>query len=145
MFEDFTTIDFILSYPGMIITIILLTQGLKRLFDSFFDHHTQYLVLGLAVLFCTINAVLTGDFSTGINIFLTVLLWSVNAFIIWNAAMKSFEKLSGDGKNEAIVTVDIDADSGAYKEAFDVAVKLLDQAKVVKLKADKLPTLPSRE
>lgn len=94
--SEFTTIAYLLSYPGMIAAIVLLTQALKSLFGLTGREKIQWVVLGLAFIFCAIAAFFQGDFSSEAEIISTVLVWTVNTFIIWFAAMKSFEKIIGE-------------------------------------------------
>jgi len=137
MFEDFTTIDFILSYPGMIIVVVMLTQFTKSMWDKMKPNNTRYVVLAYSILFCILAAILHGEFTTPMLIVQTILVWGVNAIIIWFASMKSFETIAEPPSQTVGINVNNMDDEGVYKEAFDMGLKLLNDAKVVKMKATK--------
>ena len=44
MFEDFITVDILLTFPGMVIVVALVTQFTKKIIDKFFKNHTEYVV-----------------------------------------------------------------------------------------------------
>jgi len=91
--NEFATLAFILSFPGMILVVTILTQVTKNLVDRLFNFDTQYLVYFYSLMLCIVAALVNGDFTT-INAGLeTALVWFVNSAIIWLSAMKAFEKV----------------------------------------------------
>lgn len=96
MFEDFTTIDYLLSFPGMIAAVIMLTQFTKRMFDKLVHNRTKYVVYFFSALFCVFAAAFYGQFGTTDATVQTVLVWLVNSVIVWFAAMKTFETVKGN-------------------------------------------------
>ncbi len=94
-FENFVSIDFILSFAGMVIMVSLLTQATKRLFDKLADNRTKYVVYGWAFLLCTFAGVWTGKFTTAREIVETCVIWLINSVVIWFTAMKAYEEISG--------------------------------------------------
>lgn len=134
MLDGFTTIDFILSFPGMIIVIGLLTQMTKKFWDKLGFKRTKYVVLVYALLLCLLAAILNGDFSSPMMYIQTIVVWLVNMVAVWFAAMKAFETVGEESPQ--IITIVNTEDDEVYKEAFDVAVGQLKYAKTVQLKVD---------
>jgi len=97
-FENFVSVEFVLSFAGMVILICLLTQFTKNLFDRIIENHTKYLVYGWAFLLCLFAAVWAGKFSTGREIVETCVIWLINSVIVWFTAMKAYEQLVGEIK-----------------------------------------------
>ena len=135
MFDDFTTIDFILSYPGMIIIVVLLTQFTKNIWDKMKVNSTKYVVLVYSAIFCILGAILNGDFTTSMMIVQTVIVGCVNIIIIWFASMKSFETIAEPTSQTVGIDINNMDNVEVYKEAFDVGLKLLKDAKIVKMKS----------
>jgi len=92
-FENFVTIDYILSFPGMVVLVVLFTQGTKSLADKIADNKTKYVVLFWAVFFAVFGALWNGGFSTVREIAETCLVWLANAFIVWFASRKAYEDI----------------------------------------------------
>jgi len=136
MFDDFTTIGYLLSFPGMIAAVIMLTQFTKKMWDNVGVNHTKFIVLGYSLVFCVLAAMLNGSFVSPSVIAQTVLVWTVNAVIIWFASMKAFETIAEPASQTVGIDVRKGADTEAYKEAFDLAIELLDKSKIVKLKSN---------
>ncbi len=98
-FDNFVSIDFVLSFAGMVIIVSLLTQFTKKLFDRLIDNRTKYVVYGWSVLLCTFAGAWTGKFSTAREIVETCVIWLINSVVVWFTAMKAYEEISGGGKN----------------------------------------------
>jgi len=93
-FENFVSVDFILSFTGMVVVVSLFTQATKSLFDKLGKNRTKYVVLGWSVLFSLFAGAWTGKFSTGKEIIETCVIWTVNSIIVWFTAMKAYETAS---------------------------------------------------
>lgn len=131
--DKFTSIDFITSFPGMILTVVLLTQVFKRLFDKVINHQTKFVVFGFSLGLCILAASIHGDFTSPEMIIQTVVVWLVNTMIIWSSAMKSFEVIA-EPKSATIYIKN--KESEASKDAIKIAMNLLQDHKNVKLKMD---------
>ena len=99
MFEDFITIETISTFPGMVLVVSLMTQFTKTLIDRFFfKNHTQYVVYFYALilnLFISYTQNFEGDL-------LTIIVMNVlNSIIVALAAMKAYEKVVSDKKNNS--------------------------------------------
>ena len=94
--DNFTSFEYVMSFAGMIATVIMLTQFTKSIIDKIMENKTKYVVLGFATLLCVIAAVFFGDFTSFANVLKTVLVWIVNDVIVWMAAMKAFEVIKGE-------------------------------------------------
>ncbi|MDL2318533.1 hypothetical protein LJC74_05595 [Eubacteriales bacterium OttesenSCG-928-A19] len=66
---------------------MVITQGLKYLFDKFTGMHSKYIVYGLALVF---QAVLLFVPENALSV-QTGILAVINGFVIANAAMKTFD------------------------------------------------------
>jgi hypothetical protein len=91
MFGNFTTLAYLLSFPGMIAAVIMLTQFFKGMFDWLGENKTKYVVYGFSFILCFIAGCFQGKFGTGREILETCLIWTINSVIIWFSAMKAFE------------------------------------------------------
>lgn len=92
-FSDFIALSQLLTFPGMIVAVMLLTQFTKRMFDKLAPVvHTRWVVYGWAVLLCALAALRLGDWTTPID---TTVVWMVNSVIVWFTAMKAYETLAG--------------------------------------------------
>jgi len=89
--DGFTTLDYLLSFPGMIAAIILMTQWTKKMFDWLLDAQTKYVVYGYAAVFSIVAGAFQGKFTTSSEILETCLIWAFNSVIVWFASMKAFE------------------------------------------------------
>jgi hypothetical protein len=98
-FENFVSLEFILSFAGMVILVSLLTQFTKRLFDKIVENHTKYLVYGWSFLLCLFAGVWLGKFSTSREIVETCVIWLINSVVVWFTAMKAYETVTGGGDN----------------------------------------------
>jgi hypothetical protein len=92
-FNDFITLEFVLSFTGMVIVVSLLTQFTKKLFDKLFDNRTKYVAYAWSFVLSVFAAICTGSFSTAIEIFETCLIWFINSALVWFTAMKAFEEV----------------------------------------------------
>lgn len=93
-FNNFTTLSYILSFPGMIAIVIMLTQFTKSIFDGVFENRTKYIVYGWSLFFCILAAVILGNWENMKSILDTLVVWMCNSVIVWFAAMKAFEVIS---------------------------------------------------
>ena len=93
---EFTTLQYLISFPGMIAAVILLTQFTKRMFDKLGASNTKYVVYGYAIVFSIIAALVLGDFANTTKALETSLVWLVNSVIVWFTAMKTFEMVVKD-------------------------------------------------
>lgn len=93
--DNFTSFAYMMSFAGMIATVIMLTQFTKGLIDKLLQNKTRYLVLGFSTLLCVLAAIFFGDFSSATAVVQTVSVWIINDIIVWMAAMKSFEVVTG--------------------------------------------------
>jgi len=91
MLNNFVTLDYILTFTGMVVVVTLLTQFTKRLFDTILDNRTKWIVYGYSLLLCLFAGIWQGKFSTYREIAETCLLWSINSVIVWFTSMKAFE------------------------------------------------------
>jgi hypothetical protein len=93
MFENFVSFADIISYPGMIATVILLVQFTKRLFDNVLPAaRTRWVAYGWSAALCILAAIYTGDWSSPVPL---IAAWLVNSVVVWFAAMKAFETITG--------------------------------------------------
>ncbi len=102
--DNFTTMEYLLSFPGMIAAVIILTQFFKGMFDKITSHETKYVVYMFAAILCVTAAIFKGEFVTVKQIMSTSLVWLVNSVIVWFAAMKAFETVSR--KTDGVLRVD---------------------------------------
>jgi len=93
-FENFVSIDFVLSFTGMVIIVSLLTQFTKKLFDKILNNRTKYVVYGWSVLLCAFAGALTGKFSNAREIIETCVIWLINSVIVWFTSMKAYEEIA---------------------------------------------------
>jgi len=84
--NEFTTLAYLLSFPGMIIAVVTLTQFTKKMFDKIKNNRTKYVVYGYSLILCIVGAIVSGG-----SIMHLIVLWGMNSVIVWFAAMKSFE------------------------------------------------------
>lgn len=92
-FENFVTLQFVLSFAGMVLTVILLTQITKSFFDGVFpSNKTKFVVLGWSVLLCAFAGAWTGKFVSAREIIETCTIWTINSVVVWFTAMKAFEQ-----------------------------------------------------
>lgn len=93
-FTGFTDLETILTFPGMIIAVMLLVQFTKRMFDALIPFsQTKWVVLGWSIVLCALAAWTLGDWTNPIS---TVVLWFINSIIIWFTSMKAFETATGN-------------------------------------------------
>jgi hypothetical protein len=92
-FKEFVTLEFVLSFTGMVIVVSLLTQFTKNLFDKLFKNQTKYVVYAWAFALSVFAAISTGSFLNAKEIFETCLIWFINSVLVWFTAMKAFEEV----------------------------------------------------
>ena len=91
MLTNFISMDYILTFAGMIILVNLLTQFTKRMFDKVMENRTKWIVAGYSAALCAIAGIWQGKFSTGREIVETCVIWTINSVIVWFTAMKAYE------------------------------------------------------
>lgn len=89
--ENFTTLAYLLSFPGMIAAVIMLTQWTKKMIDDIKPMPTKYVVYFYALSFCIVAGIFQGNISNVSAALETIIVWFVNSIIVWLAAMKAFE------------------------------------------------------
>lgn len=94
MLNNFVSIEFILTFTGMIILVNMLTEFTKKMFDKIGPNRTKWVVAGYSVLLCSFAGIWQGKFSTGREIIETCTIWLINSVIVWFSAMKAYETLS---------------------------------------------------
>ncbi len=92
--KEFITIDYILTFAGMVIIVNLLTQFTKKLFDRICNNHTKYVVYTYSFLLCLFAGIWQGKFSSTRDIVETCVIWLINSVIVWFTAMKAYETLA---------------------------------------------------
>lgn len=97
-FDNFVSIDFVLSFAGMVIVVSLLTQFTKNLFDKLVDNRTKYVVYGWSALLCIFAGAWTGKFVSARDIVETCVIWLINSVVVWFTAMKAWEEIRGAKK-----------------------------------------------
>lgn len=105
-FENFTTLEYLLSFPGMIAAVIMLTQFTKGMFDKVVNHATKYVVYAWSFILCVVSVVVNGDLSSTESILTTILVWFINSIIVWFSAMKAFETIRGDTIPDGVLHID---------------------------------------
>ena len=93
--NEFVSLEFALTFAGMLVCVNIMTQVTKGLFDKLFCNRTKYVVAGYSFLFAVIAAIWTGDFSNAKSASATCIVWIINAAVIWLAAMKGYEEVRG--------------------------------------------------
>ena len=93
MLNEFITLEYILTFTGMIIIVNMLTQFTKKLFDAIGANHTKWVVAGYSILICAFAGAWQGKFSTGREILETCVIWFINSVIVWFTSMKAYESV----------------------------------------------------
>ena len=91
MIENFVTLEYILSFPGMIVIVMLLSQFTKKLFDKICDNRTKFVVYTYAFMLCVLGALYSGSFGNLKESLQTITEWGINSVIVWFSAMKAYE------------------------------------------------------
>ena len=99
--DEFTTIAYLLSFPGMLIAIWWGVQFTKGLFDKAFpDNKTKYIVLIFTIVLVSCRTALIAS-QTEVFSFESVLAliieWLFNIILIWLTVMKGHELLIEKG------------------------------------------------
>ena len=134
--KEFTTIAYLLSFPGMVLAVVLLAQAFKKLFKIEGRDRIQWLVFGLAAFFCFIAALLLGDFSNADVTISTILVWFVNIFIIWFTAEKSFEKATQTKDDGLFILDQSDEDTDRFKVDLGDNLAHIGNRKFITLRVD---------
>ena len=103
MAEEFLNLQYIISYPGILVVVWLMTQMTKQLFDKKFPtNKTKFVVLGYTFIFVTIWKVVTTleitDPLTSSQWIGLLVEWLVNIAIVWTSVMKTHELLPSPKK-----------------------------------------------
>lgn len=96
MLTNFVSMEYILTFAGMVVIVNMLTQFTKRLFDKIGTNRTKFVVAGYSFLLCVIAGIWQGKFSTSREILETCVIWSLNSVIVWFTSMKAFETIKED-------------------------------------------------
>ena len=91
---DFITMDYILTFAGMVVIVNMLTQFTKKLFDKLIWNRTKCVVAGYSLLLSIIAAIWKGNFSSAPNVFETCVIWLINSVLVWFTAMKAYETVA---------------------------------------------------
>jgi len=95
--KAFVTYQFLISYPGVLLMVVLFTEFLKRLIGIKTNQSIKYLALIATIIFTTCSKVLTlllmDEKITAIIMFMMLLELFANIIIVWFAAMKSYESV----------------------------------------------------
>lgn len=97
---DFITMDYILTFTGMVVIVNMLTQFTKKLFDKLIWNlslsicRTKWVVAGYSLLLGIIAAIWKGNFSSAPDVFETCVIWLINSVIVWFTAMKAYETVA---------------------------------------------------
>ena len=94
MLNEFVSMDYMLTFVGMVFMVNMLTQFTKKMFDKMGSAHTKWVVLGYSVMYCIIGAAWLGKFTTGREIVETCVIWTINSVIVWFTAMKAYETIA---------------------------------------------------
>lgn len=90
--NDFVTLDYALSFPGMMVICWLMVTLVKNLLDAVFDNHTKWVVLVVAAVLVFAKTVV--EFNETISaskILVSLLMWVVNTSVVWFATLKAHE------------------------------------------------------
>lgn len=117
---EFTTLEYLLSYPGMLAVVIMLTQFSKKVFAISGTKNIERILYVWCLIFAVFAVLFTGDFTNLTTILSTILVWLVNSVIIWWAALKAFEKAVGsDNEVDGIFILDqSDPDTDRFRVDF---------------------------
>lgn len=96
MLENFVEFEYMMSFAGMVMITVIVTQFLKGLFSKI---KTKYVVLGVAFALCILGAVLFGNAGSVIEVIKTIVTWLVNTILVWFSAMKAFEVVTNTEPN----------------------------------------------
>lgn len=92
MNPEFISMDYILTFAGMVAAVILLTNFTKKLFDRIVENKTKWLVAGYSLMLCIVAAIWKGKFASGMEILETCFIWLVNSVVVWYFSMKAYEE-----------------------------------------------------
>lgn len=94
MLNNFVSMEYILTFAGMVVIVNMLTQFTKKLFDKIGDIRTKWVVAAYSIMMCVIAGIWQGKFSTGREIMETCVIWLINSVVVWFTSMKAFETIS---------------------------------------------------
>ena len=90
--NDFITLDYALSFPGMMVICWLMVTLAKNLVDEVFDNHTKWVVLvAAAVLVLAKTIVEFNGLISASKILVALLMWVINTSVVWFATLKAHE------------------------------------------------------
>lgn len=98
--EGFTTLAYLLSFPGMIATVVLLTQFFKKMADKLKPNKTKYVVYAISAVLCLVAFIVLGNKETASDAVASLFVWAINSVIVWFASMKAFEEIQERAKNK---------------------------------------------
>jgi len=92
--NDFVTLDFALSFPGMVILCWLAVTVFKNLVDKVFENQTKWVVLVVASVLVLAKTIieLNGIISAS-KILVALLMWVINTCVVWFATLKAHEMI----------------------------------------------------
>jgi hypothetical protein len=90
--NDFMTLDYVLSFPGMMVICWLMVTLVKNLIDGMFDNHTKWVVLAVAAILVLVKTIveINGTISAS-KILVALLMWVINTSVVWFATLKAHE------------------------------------------------------
>ncbi|MCX7817541.1 MAG: hypothetical protein N2317_08570 [Syntrophales bacterium] len=94
MVDQFVSMDYILTFAGMVVIVNMLTQFTKKMFDRIGNNRTKWVVAGFSLALCVVAGAWKGKFSNGREITETCVLWLINSIIVWFTAMKAYETVA---------------------------------------------------
>jgi len=136
--DQFTTLKYLLSFPGMVAAVVLLSQFTKGMFDKLVSHQTKYVVYVYSLILCIVAALFHGKFVGTAQIVETSLVWMVNSIIVWFAAMKAFEMATRTAMaSDGILQIDTsDPDKDMWRLDFGDKLPDVENKKTVTLKVN---------
>lgn len=136
--DQFTTLKYLLSFPGMVLAVVLLTQFTKSMLDKLVRHQTKYVAYMFSLMLCVTAALFHGKFVGTAQIVETSLVWMVNSIIVWFAAMKAFEMASKTTiASDGILQIDTsDPNKDMWRLDFGDKLPDIENKKIVMLQVD---------
>lgn len=93
-YTDFLTIDFVLSFPGMMAICWLVVQGFSNFFEPkiMTPIRTRWVVLAVATLLVLLKTAMAWTGYTGIlPLMIMIAMWLINSLAVWLATLKAHE------------------------------------------------------
>jgi len=92
--NEFVTLAYMLSLPGMILIVIGFTYLTKTLWDKLFFNRTSHVVYAYSLLFCVFGLLMKGNFVSLKDVIASCFIWLANSVVVWLAARKAYEEVS---------------------------------------------------